>query len=706
MLSAAIAMGVLGILSAFALGVAARVFYVEVDPLVLRIEEALPGANCGGCGQPGCAGAAAAIAKGRMAANGCVAGGAAVGKVIATILGVEVKEREPQKAQVGCRYAVARADLKYRYSGVTDCRAAFTLYGGPKECPVGCIGLGACVKACLFGALTMGPDGLPVVNLDKCTGCGACVRTCPAHIMQLTSVTDRILNEYTWDQCTAPCQRRCPAGINIPEQIHQTVLRNYDRALQIIKERNPLPLICGRICPQPCELKCRRNLVDEPVAINNLKRFVADYERERGERYLPYKAPATGRRIAVIGGGVEGLCAGYFLARLGHSPTVFEVSEKLGGLLRTALPENRLPRDVLDWEIAGLLEMGVAAETGRALGRDFNLNDLFRDGFEAVLLAVGGWDALLKPGQTSDPGAGLPGVYLLFPLALAWAAGRKIEPGRRVVIAGSPKETLGVAQRCLAQGAGEVTIVCPSPLSHLGLSASELDQARAEGIRIMPRTRITGLYGEGDRLTGLTYSWMGAPDREMPADTVIAATGRLPDLIVTRVRPESAQVQGVEGGGETPVPSPQPRAEIRWRVARPYSPERRPLDLFAGREPVSDHWAAVEAVGAARRAAVSVHKLLEGQDLPTPLEDLSHSPARLDVSALADLAEAGPRAPMPEASPQDRLDPRREVALGLSEGEALAEASRCLNCGLICYQRTKYPLSPAPRSGRLTVVRR
>ena len=123
---------------------------------------------------------------------------------------------------------------------------------------MGCIGLGSCVKACPFGALSIGPDHLPVVDENKCTGCGSCVKTCPAGIMKLTSVTNRILGEYTWNECTAPCQRRCPAGIDIPKQIYQTALGQYDQALLTVKERNPLPLICGRICPNPCEVACRR----------------------------------------------------------------------------------------------------------------------------------------------------------------------------------------------------------------------------------------------------------------------------------------------------------------------------------------------------------------------------------------------------------------------------------------------------------------
>ena len=219
MLTAAIALGCIGLLAAVGLGVAAKVFYVEVDPLVAAIEEALPGANCGGCGFAGCSAAAEATAAGRMPPNGCVAGGAETHLEIAALVGMEIKETEPQLAQVGCRYPVARADIKFDYQGVDDCRAAVVLNGGPKECPIGCVGLGSCVKACPFDALSLGPDGLPVVDEARCTGCGTCVRVCPVMIMKLTSVTDRILGEFETVDCTAPCQRTCPAGINIPAYI-------------------------------------------------------------------------------------------------------------------------------------------------------------------------------------------------------------------------------------------------------------------------------------------------------------------------------------------------------------------------------------------------------------------------------------------------------------------------------------------------------
>lgn len=671
------AIGSLGILSAAALGIAAKIFYVEVDPLVEKIEAALPGANCGGCGQPGCSGAAVAIAQGKMPANGCVAGGAEVGMVIAAIMGVEIKEKEPQIAQVGCRYPVSRADIQFDYEGLQDCRAAFQLYGGPKECPVGCIGMGSCVKSCPFDALSMGPDGLPVVNEEKCTGCGTCVRTCPAGIMRLTSVTDRILGEYDWSQCHAPCQRRCPAGIDIPMQVYLTAKGDYVGALKTIKERNPLPLICGRICPNPCEVQCRRNLTDEPVAINHLKRFVADLEREQGQYYQCYKAPDSGLKTAVIGGGAEGLSSAYFLARLGHQASIFEAREQLGGLLRTVIPESRLPRDVLDWEIQGILDIGVQANLGQAFGREVTLSGLFEDDFQTVFLATGGWDALLMPGGEVKPAPALPQVYLMMPLSMAWAAGKEVELGSRVVVVGNGKEVMSAARKALQKGAKEVTVLSSASPALENSLVRPATRVEKDGITIISQAQVTRLVGVGDRLTELVFTVGEQDEHRISVDTVITASGRLPELII--IRSDRDQEEQVQAGRDVP-----------WHTVRPYRPGRVSPDLFSTGDPVSDFRAVVEAIGGGRRAAASIHHLLAGENLPRLEDDLVHQPARLDVECLENLIPVGLRNQMPETSPEERLDPNREIALGYSEEQAMTEAKRCLNCGLICYYRTQY----------------
>jgi NADPH-dependent glutamate synthase beta subunit-like oxidoreductase len=575
------------------------------------------------------------------------------------------------------------ADIKYQYDGVTDCRAAFLLAGGPKECPVGCIGLGSCVRSCPFDALEIGADGLPRVNAAKCTGCGTCVRTCPAGIMHLTSVTDRILNEYDWQQCHAPCQRRCPAGIDVPRQVHHTALGEYDQALLTIKERNPLPLICGRICPNPCETVCRRNLVDQPVAINPLKRFAADWERERGQRLLCYKAPPTGKKAAVVGGGVEGLSAGYFLTRLGHDVDLYESKPELGGLLRSVIPESRLPRDVLDWEIQGILDMGVEAHTNAAFGRDVTLNQLFNQGADAVFLATGGWDALLTPGGDVQPAPALPRIYLLLPLTMAWAQGKDVELGRRVAVTGGGVDALNAARRGLKKGAQSATIL--GDMS--GVSEEKIKQAREEGVEVLDGAMTIRLKGVDDRLTELVYV-KGGREATLPVDAVISAGGRLPDMVLVREYPET------EAEAEQPAEEQEaeaaPQTDIPWHTVVPYRPPQRTQDMFDTHDPVSDFRAAVEAIGAGRRAAATIHHLVMDEEIPTLLGDIVHDPPLIEVDQLKHLVDVGPRQEMPEIDYEQRLDPSAEIALGLDEKAAKKEAARCLNCGLVCYYRTQY----------------
>ncbi|MBW1981372.1 MAG: FAD-dependent oxidoreductase [Deltaproteobacteria bacterium] len=683
MITAGLAIGGLGLLAGVGLAIASKVFYVYIDPKVEELEEALPGANCGGCGMPGCSAAAQAIVLGKLAPNCCVGGGPEVHARVAEILGVEVEEREPQIAHIGCRYSVQEADLKYIYDGVDDCRAAVLLAGGPKECPIGCIGLGSCVKACPFEALSMGDDGLPVVDEHLCTGCGTCVRTCPKGIIALTSVTDRILGEYTTDECTAPCQRTCPAGINIPEQIRQTALGNYREALRIIKERNPLPMVCGRICPHPCEFECRRNLHDEPVAINYLKRFVADHERQSGERIELFKAPDTGKRLAVVGGGAEGLSTACFLARLGHSPTIFEAMPELGGLLRKAIAESRLPRDVIDWDINGILELGVEARTGQVLGRDFTIAGLLEQDYQAVILATGGWDAILM--RNSGLEQPVPGLYLLLPLSLALAQGTQVQLGKRVVIVGGGEMALDLARKCRGIGAESVDIIFERPQAQLGLSDSDLAKMAEESVSLHFQTTLTRLLGEENRLTHLALTTVPSgngtarPVRSkeslIAADTIIAAIGRLPEMIFVRVP------TGEDEG-----------SPIRWRTISPYHHVPRPVrqEVFTSVDTVTDYRSVVEAIGAGRRAAASTHLFLTGKEVLPPPHMITPDTDVLDVSRLVALQPAAPRQKMPERPAEELVDPSLEIELGLTEEMALTEAARCLNCGLICYLRSRY----------------
>jgi len=539
-----------------------------------------------------------------------VAAGPEVAEAIAGIMGVKVEAVEPDIALPGCYFGVQKADTKYMYDGLDDCRAVALLGGGMKVCTIGCLGLGTCARACPFNAISMGPQGLPVVNEKKCTGCGTCERVCPKHIINLSSITRRIIREYTTEECTTPCQRGCPAGINIREYIRQISLGDNHRAVQVIKERNPFPAVIGRICPRPCELECRRNLIDEPVAINFLKRYAADYEKESGKRILPYKAPATGRKIAVIGGGVEGLSVAFFAARLGHDTTVFEATAKLGGLLRSAISKDRLPEEILDWDIEGIIEMGVKVETQKALGRDFTVKSLIEEGFDAVFLAAGGWDSRLARRATVEIESPIPGTYVLVDLIRFGARQKEaISIESDVVIAGGGKLALDAAKVCKEMGAATITVLFRESWQDSPVSDEEVRKRDLTGVNVFHSAAINRLFGEADRLEQVEYIETDTNKKTViPAQTVVFATGRFPELVFVRPKPQDAESENARG-----LESP-PALSLRWEGVQPYKQPafKDEVGLFAEGDVLADYSAAIKAIGAGRRAAASIHQVMHG----------------------------------------------------------------------------------------------
>ena len=674
---AVLIMGGLGAVIGVVLAAASKIFYVYVDPLILAVEDVLPGANCGGCGFPGCSSNAEAIVAGKASPNSCVAAGPEVAEAIAGIMGVAIEAKEPDIALPDCTYGVKDAATKFIYDGLEDCRAAVLISGGMKVCAIGCLGLGTCARACPFDAITMGPNGLPVVDDDKCTGCGTCERACPKHIIKLSSVTRRILLEYTRDDCTTPCQRACPAGINIREYIRQITLGDYARSVQIIKERNPFPTVIGRICPRPCELDCRRKYVDEPVAINFLKRFVADYEKQRGQRTLPYKAPESGRKVAVVGGGVEGLSTAFFTARLGHDTTIYEATSKMGGLLRTAISRYRLPQDILDWDIEGVLEMGVTAQTEKTMGKDFTLSSLLGEDYEAVFLASGGWDSRLARGLTTKGEDAIPGTALLLDVLKTGPENKNgLTFTADTVIVGGGDLAVEAARVVTANGGKNVTILLRESQSD-GIDSEAL---KTEGIHVCFNAAATRLFGEENHLTQLEYEQLDTGDKVLvPTGNLILSAGRFPELIFMKTKP----VEDADDDADSASKGP-----IKWEGFSPYKKPAFSTEtgLFSRADELTDFSAAIKAIGAGRRAAASIHQAMYDIDVYLPENVLTENTVVQNIDHL-EKVETIPRQIMPIADENEAFK-LGEIEKGFDEQTAKKEADRCLKCGLICYQQS------------------
>lgn len=680
MLAGMLAIGGIGIVAALLLGVSSKIFYVEVDPVIQEIAETLPGANCGACGFAGCSSCAKAIAKGKAKPDACLSGGPDVTLAIAGILGVSIEVKEPDKARLGCWYNTEEADTKFTYDGVRDCRAAAMLFDGSKVCDIGCLTLGTCVNACPFGALSIGDKGLPVVNENLCTGCGTCEQICPKGIITLTSETRRIQHIYTTDECTSPCQRTCPAGIDIPEYIYQIKIGDYRQAVNTIRESNPMPLTCGRVCPHPCEDICRLGIEEEPVNINHLKRFVSDIEMNSNNRIIPYKAAETGKRIAIIGGGPAGLSASYYLARLGHSPTIFEAMPKLGGMLRYGIPEYRLPKATLDWEIEGIVNMGVEVKTNTAMGKDFTLQSLKDDGFDAVFLGTGAWDSRGLGVEGEDLKGVLPGTHFLIDRGLE----KQTPVGEKVAVIGGGNTAIDAARTCWRLGAKEVTVLYRRSRKEMPANDIEIEEAGKEGVLFHYLAAPTKLMGENGKLTQLEYIEMelGEPDesgrrRPIPkkgsekvikVDNIIAAIGQFPatdffkDSGVNTTRRNTIEVVN-EQTGQTNIEG-----------------------VFAGGDAVTGASIAVAAIGAGRKAARSIHLYLNGEDVSLPENAITSDSDLPKVEELVSITHSD-RVKMPELSVDERAMSFTEVELGLSEQMAAEESARCLKCGLICYRK-------------------
>lgn len=674
----------IGVVCSSILSLAQKFFYVYEDPRIAEVEGFLAGANCGGCGYTGCFAAAVAVVNGKALPNVCVIGGPDSAKNVAKMMGVDAGSAEPLLSENECLGGNRAADRFY-YTGITSCRALNAFYGGKRVCHIGCLGLGDCIKACIFDAISIGSDGYPVVDESKCVGCGACEKICPKNILEVRTMSERLLHFNEEEDALAPCRQTCPAEIDIPKYIAQITKGDYEGAVKTIRERNPFLLACGRVCPHPCESYCRRGIEDEAVSINQLKRFVADMEMN-SERRLPVScAPPTNKQIAVIGGGPAGLSCAYFLRRLGHTVTIFEAMPKLGGMIRYGIPEYRLPKKVLDWEIEGILKLGINYHINVKLGIDFDMGSLVAAGYDAVFLGIGAWDDY----SLKIEGENLSGCYTGIDFLVKIGGVDSIPIGRKVAVIGGGNTAIDCVRTLIRLGAEKVYLVYRRTRSEMPANKVEIEAAEQEGVDFLfLAAPVRAIGNEQGKVTSLEYLKMelGEPDasgrrRPVPKegsetvldiDMLITAIGQKPDVSFTN---EGKRLKDL--------------TITRWNTieADHETLQSNIPYIFTAGDVATGPSLVVEAIGGGRRAARSIHQYLTGNQVTPDSKSLLKKHIPESIFEYVEGIVKTPRAKMPELPVKERIKSFVEADLVLREKDALAESKRCLSCCRICYNK-------------------
>ncbi|MEJ3626818.1 formate dehydrogenase subunit alpha [Vibrio vulnificus] len=487
---------------------------------------------------------------------------------------------------------------------------------------------------------------------------------------------NRIMSDHYAD-CEAPCKTACPAGVDIQSYLYHIAQNDHQKAIEVIKRTLPMPLSIGRVCPAFCESECRRSLVDDAIAIRQLKRHAADADLAAQEAYTPEKKADKNKRVAIVGSGPGGLTAGYYLTNEGYQVDVFEAMPQAGGWLRYGIPEYRLPKSILDKEIELMCRNGMAIHTDKKLGRDISLSQLSQD-YDAVCLAVGASKAVAM----DYPGSDFDGCYLGVDYLKDFVTEQRFITGKKVAVIGGGNTAIDCARTAVRTGA-DTTLIYRRTRDEMPAEDYEIEEAEHEGVKFHFLTNpAENIADEHGRVCSVKLEKMalGAPDasgRRRPEatgeyfteafDTVIAAVSQQADLSFMQ-------------GEALTLPL------TRWNTAdaNPETMHSGTGNIFSIGDFRRGPATAVEAVADGRIAAQAIDRFFDGDMENIPLKPFNSRKEQklkqVDPLHFSHLQKVA-RTIMPELTSQQREQSFEEVELGFDNAEAMAEAARCLECG-------------------------
>ena len=469
------------------------------------------------------------------------------------------------------------------------------------------------------------------------------------------------------DLLISPCQNACPASVNVPGYVSLIAAGRPRDAYNLVRKENPFPAICGRVCTHPCESKCRRSQLDEPLAICDLKRYAADYVQSHEEPYMDLVFPKKPESVGIIGAGPSGLTCAYYLARLGYDVTVYEGHHIAGGMLAYGIPEYRLPKEILAREIRQIEQVGVTIHTGMEVGKNIAFDEL-RARHNAIYVATG----TQFPNTVDVPGEDQAGVYHGLDFLRDVSLGKEVKVGNNVVVIGGGSTAFDAARTALRLGAAKVTVAYRRLIEDMPADQREIDEAVEEGIEILPLVAPLEFVGENGHVTGMRSIRMElkgfdnagrrrpqpVEDSEfiLPADMIIPAVSQHSDLpFISKDEVELTRWGTLVVDNETKM------TKIRG--------------VFAGGDAVRGPDVVIQAIADGKLAARSIDRYLGGSGVLNTGEDID-IPNPVDESEVVEHE----RFTMKFLDPAMRTKSFDEVTVGFHRLNAIAEAMRCLRC--------------------------